>query len=226
MKHSEFILTLKQAFEGAANLSIAEGQKAYMKNKFDFLGIKTPIRRALQQPFFEKNFLPQKTEALKDIKLLWNFKEREYLYFALEWFIKYKKQFDKSDIELMEYMVVNHSWWDTVDTISVHLIGNYFRKFPENRLEILHKWLNSGNIWLQRASILYQLKYKQDVDTDWMSHAILKLNGTKEFFINKAIGWVLREYSRTNPDWVLSFVEQNKLHNLSKREALRLMSPS
>ena len=102
-------------------------------------------------------------------------------------------------------------------------MGSYFKKFPEQRAESVQKWLDSGNIWLQRCALLFQLKYKEEIDAKLLSHVIQSLLGSKEFFINKAIGWVLREYSRTNPTWVVSFVEVHTLHNLSKREALRLL---
>ena len=87
----------------------------------------------------------------------------------------------------------------------------------------MKKWLESGNIWLQRSALLFQLKYKEDIDTQILSSIINYLLGSKEFFINKAIGWILREYSRTNPSWVVGFVERTALNPLSKKEALRLL---
>ncbi|WP_262890263.1 DNA alkylation repair protein [Maribacter aquimaris] len=136
---------------------------------------------------------------------------------------KYTKQFSISDISILEYMVTHKSWWDTVDYIAVKLIGPYFVLYPGQLDTYLEKWLASGNIWLQRCCLLYQLKRKDDIDTFRLGHIIQRLLGSKEFFINKAIGWVLREYSRTNPEWVKAFVANHELANLSRREALRLM---
>jgi 3-methyladenine DNA glycosylase AlkD len=81
--------------------------------------------------------------------------------------------------------------------------------------------MNSGNMWLQRTALLFQLKYKKATDVNLLSDYILRLQGSKEFFINKAIGWILREYSKTDPDWVIQFVQNNNLANLSRREALK-----
>lgn len=120
-------------------------------------------------------------------------------------------------------MVTHKSWWDTVDYISIKLMGAYFKKFPEQRELYVKKWLASENIWLQRSALLFQLKYKENLDTTILSNAINYLVGSKEFFINKAIGWVLREYSRTNPKWVVDFVEKTNLNSLSRREALSLL---
>ena len=218
-----YIETLETEFIRNADATVAQGQKAYMKNKFEFYGLKSPARREVLKPFLDKKHLPAKTELADLVKALWNKPQREYHYFAQELIVCYKKQFEESDIELFEFIITHHSWWDTVDHISVHVVGNYFKKYPKNRHAILNKWLTSGNMWLQRTSLLYQLKYKTEVDLIWMQKAIEYLEGSKEFFINKAIGWVLREYSRTNDQWVIHFVETHpKLSNLSKREALRL----
>jgi len=103
------------------------------------------------------------------------------------------------------------------------LMGDYFKMYPEQIKKYVDKWLASGNMWLQRSALLFQLKYKKDLDEELMAYTINNLLGSKEFFINKAIGWMLREYSRTNPDWVIEFADKTELNNLSKREALRLI---
>jgi 3-methyladenine DNA glycosylase AlkD len=194
-----------------------------MRNQFEFYGIQAPQRRKIQQPFLVKNYLPKKSELEKIVKTLWKKPQREYQFFSQELVFKYVKQFEEKDITLLEFMVTHKSWWDTVDFIATKLMGAYFKIFPEKRHYYVQKWLKSNNIWLQRSALLFQLKYKTDVDTVLLSTVIQSLLGSKEFFINKAIGWVLREYSRTNPKWVIEFVDKTALHNLSKKEALRLI---
>jgi len=127
-------------------------------------------------------------------------------------------------MSLFEYMVTHKSWWDTIDFIAVKLMGAYFKMYPEEIEVYIEKWLKSNNIWLQRCALLFQLKYKEGLDTNLLKYVINSLLGSKEFFINKAIGWVLREYSRTNPKWVREFVDKTELNPLSRREALRLMT--
>jgi len=220
---NEYITALENVFLSNANTQIAQGQKAYMRNQFEFFGIKSPIRREIQKPFFVKSFLPPKTELESIVKTLWNKPEREYQFFAQELVYKYTKHLDVNDIALVEFMVTHKSWWDTVDYIAVKLIGAYFIRFPQQLDNYIDKWLASENIWLQRCCLLYQLKSKDKMDTQRLSYIIKQLLGSKEFFINKAIGWVLREYSRTNPNWVKEFVASNEMANLSKKEALRLL---
>lgn len=218
-----YINTLIKEFKLNANNKIALEQSAYMRNQFPFFGIKTTERRALQQTFLAKEMLPDKKELEGIISILWEQPQRECHYFAQELAFKYVKQLEKRDIDLYEFMVVNQSWWDTVDFIATKPMGAYFKKFPEQKVIYVNKWLKSGNIWLQRCALLFQLKYKDETDLTLLSNTINALLGSKEFFINKAIGWILREYSRTNPKWVITFAENTALNVLSKKEALRLV---
>ncbi len=192
-----------------------------MKGKFEYYGLKSPIRKEIQQPFLVKNNLPQKDELETIVKELWSMTQREYQYFAMELSFKYIRDQEINEIDLYEHMVIHKSWWDTVDYIAAKLIGAYFKYFPERRNEITKKWMESGNMWLQRSVLLFQLHYKKNTDTKFLADNINKLLGSKEFFINKAIGWVLREYGKTNPDWVLDFANKTDLARLSKKEALR-----
>ncbi len=222
----DYIITLETEFQNQGNPENAVKQKRYLKNKFEFFGLTTPQRRSIQKPFLQKEYLPSKTKLKNIIIELWQKPEREFQHFALDLSYKYLKQIEEDDIELFEYMILNKSWWDTVDGVAPKLVAEYFKKFPQQRETYTSKWLNSGNIWLQRSSLIFQLFYKEDLDTLFLEHAINQLLKSKEFFINKAIGWILRQYSRTNPGWVEEFVDKTELSGLSKREALRLINPS
>jgi 3-methyladenine DNA glycosylase AlkD len=220
----DYLSTLQKEFEANANPKIASQQKAYLRDQFSFYGMKTPTRRVIQKPFLVKDHLPPKENLDQLIQTLWNKQQREYHYFAQELVEKYTKHLQKKDIVLLEYMIEKNSWWDTVDFIATKLIKAYFKKFPNQRDVYIEKWLSSGNIWLQRSCLIFQLLEKEKTDTLLLKHVITSLLGAKEFFINKAIGWALRDYGRTNPEWVINFVEIANLHPLSEREALKLMN--
>jgi 3-methyladenine DNA glycosylase AlkD len=222
-KMTAFIDTLKIEFEKHINAKVALEQKAYMRNQFEFYGLKSAERREIQKPFFNKEYLPNKSDLNIIVKTLWEKPQRDYQYFSQELAFKYVKQLEKKDIKLFEHMVTHKSWWDTVDFIAVKLMGAYFKAYPQQTAKYVKKWLKSNNIWLQRSALLFQLKYKKDLDTEILSSTINAILGSKEFFINKAIGWVLREFSRTNPKWVIEFVNKTALNSLSKKEALRLI---
>ncbi len=223
-KTDEFITTLEAELQHHANAVVAAQQKAYMKDNFEFFGLKASQRRAVQKPFLAKAHLPSKTEAIEIVKALWQKPQREFHHIAQELLEKYIKTFEATDIELLEWLIVRQSWWDTIDFIAPRLVGGYMKMYPKQRQVCVDQWLASDNIWLQRTCVLFQLKYKKDLDTDFLAYVIGKLLGSQEFFINKAIGWILRDYSRIAPDWVTQFVQDTKgLHSLSRREALRLM---
>jgi len=200
---------------------IAAGQKAYMRGQFECYGLKATIRRQIQKPYLNIKYLSKEYDIEETIKFLWKKPQREYQYFAQEFAYNSRAPLRKKDIHIYEFMVVNKSWWDTIDYISTKLIGKYFLEFPEERKPTITKWLNSKNIWLQRSAILFQLKYKENLDTSLLTYIITSLLNSNEFFINKAIGWILREYSKTNPQWVLKFIDRTKLNSLSQREALK-----
>ena len=208
-------------FARHANPEIAASQKAYMKHRFDFYGIQSVKRRELQKPFLAKSNLPEKWEAFELIRQFWDLPQREMQYFGLDLISRYHTQLERDDMGFLEYLLTQKSWWDTVDLLAVHSVGTYFQKFPENKEDLLEGWLDSENIWLQRSCLLYQLKYKDKLNTAELEKTIERLNGSKEFFINKAIGWILREHSKTDPDWVRAYVERVELHPLSRREALK-----
>jgi len=218
-----FVKTLEIEFKKNANPNIALEQKAYMRNQFEYYGIKATERREIQKPFLIKEFLPKKVNLVALVEVFWEKPQRDYQYFSQELAFKYLNQIEKKDIDLYEYMVTHKSWWDSVDFIAAKLMGEYFKKYPEQRIIYVRKWINSNNIWLQRCALLFQLKYKENLDTVLLGSVINSLLGSKEFFINKAIGWILREYSKTNPIWVIEFADKTALSNFSKKEALRLI---
>ncbi len=212
---------IENLFRKNANPEYAFFMKKYMKDKFSFLGIKSPERRALTSAFFKNYNRPDINNIENIVRKLWDMEEREFQYFAMELVEKFIKKFEPDDIELLEFMIVNKSWWDTVDLVAANLVGKHLSNFPGLIEQINKKWILSENMWLNRTALLFQLKYKNDLDTKLLKQNILKCRDSKEFFIRKAIGWVLREYSKTNPVWVSEFVNSTTLSPLSKREALK-----
>ena len=223
MNTETYVNNIVRAISERANPADAEPMKKYMKNLFEYYGIKTPERREITKPYLEKSLLPPLSGLERIVKKLWKKPQRELQYFAQSLVQKYVKQMDESYIYLFEFMIVNKSWWDTVDFIAANLVGPFFKKHPDLIGLKIAEWMDSENIWLQRTCLLYQLKYKQRTDNKLLFQLIKDLRTSKEFFIRKAIGWSLREYSKTDPKSVLNFVDSVELSNLSKREALRLL---
>ena len=219
---NNYLLPLEKLFKQHADKTKAAGAKTYMLNQFEFYGIVMAERRKLCKDFIKANLLSSISEVEKVVKHAWKLPEREWQYFAIELLAHYQKQWKISTIKIIEYCIVHKSWWDTVDAMADAWAGEYFKLFPQQIKTITGAWNTSENIWLQRSSLLFQKKYKQATDVELLSKYIQHLSSSKEFFIRKAIGWILREYAKTNVVWVKQFVAANQhLSPLSKREALK-----
>lgn len=212
---------LTDKFREHADPEKAFHMKKYMKNRYEFFGIQANPRRKISKIFLQEYGLPPKNKLFKIIQLLWNQDQREYQHFGAELADMYKNDIQTDDLEIFKWMIVHKSWWDTVDFVAIQLVGNYFLKYKEQTRPVMKEWLDSGNIWLQRTTLIFQLKYKKSTDLDLLSRHIHALKESKEFFIRKAIGWVLREYSKTDQYWVKDFVSDTPLSPLSTREALK-----
>lgn len=225
-RQEKYIGKATEAFRKKADPENAENMKKYMRNKFKFFGIKAKPRREATREFMKKTNCPDYENINGIIKKLWQLPEREYQYFAAELIERYEKEFTPDIINLFEYMITNKSWWDTVDRIAKKPVGTYFKLFPEKRDKYIEKWLMSDNIWLQRTTLLFQLAYKETTDVKLLFYLIEQLKDLDEFFIQKAIGWSLREYSRIEPETVREFIKGHKLSSLSRREGLKVIRKS
>lgn len=218
---------IQNQFSENGNPALVGPMKTYMKNKFEFYGIKSPARREISKPILKECKALSKKETIDLAKELWNQPQRELHYLALELLLQnLKKDISKEDLLWMEWFILKNSWWDTIDFIAPKLVGLYFKKFPEVRRAKIKEWIESENIWLIRTSLIFQLKYKKDTDLNLMFETILQTCQTREFFVNKAIGWMLRENAKTNPAIIEQFIEENeqRLSGLSKREGLKGIS--
>lgn len=217
----KYLNLLISKFRDKSNTEDALYFEKYMKNNFKFLGVRTPVKKEIIKDFYKENGKPLPEKTTDYVKYLWNLPEREFQHLALNIFEKNKTNLKLEDIDLIEYVITHKSWWDTVDG-TVSISGEYFKKYPEAKNHT-ERWIESENFWLQRSALLFQLKYKSDTDKDLLFRYIKKTSHINEFFIRKAIGWALRQYSKYNPDVVKEFVENNELSALSKKEALRII---
>ena len=196
----------------------ARQMSKYMLNKFEYIGIKTPGRRKIFKNFF-KEYKNEEKINWEFVNKCWENKYREFQYIATDYLKNMKDKLTIDDIPNLKQLILKKSWWDTIDNLDM-TIGALALK-DSNVNKILLEWSLDENIWLRRIAIDHQLLRKEKTNTELLSEIIENnLNGT-EFFINKAIGWALRDYSKTNPDWVTDFIEKNKdkMSKLSIKEA-------
>jgi 3-methyladenine DNA glycosylase AlkD len=224
MTPKEYVQAACSLYSANANAIQAAPMEAYMKHYFAFLGIPKPQTKPLLRTFFQQYGLLPPDQLEPVVRELWLLPEREYQYLALTLIDKSLKRLGPEAIDWLEELVAAKSWWDTVDYLAAHPIGYLLRHHENLRRERPVAWLRSGNIWLMRTAILFQLYYKADTDVSQLFETIRACADSREFFLRKAIGWALREYSKTDPQSVVEFVESEKLSPLSVREALKIVN--
>lgn len=194
----------------------ANQMSAYMRNQFPFLGVQAPKRKKVGNEYFKQR---------KDTNIDWNFimkcwelPEREYQYVGIDYLNKFSRFLSPKDIPNIRNIAATKSWWDTIDGLD-RIVGGIALEYPEVN-DILLSWSKDENIWFRRIAIDHQLLRKEKTDTILLEKIIVNNLDRDEFFINKAIGWILRDYSKTNPGWVRDFISkyEDRLAPLSKSE--------
>ena len=212
------LLDLITDFEENRNELLAESMSKYMQDKFRFLGVRGATRTEIYKKYFPD---ARKTKIIDwdFVESCWNKEEREFQYVVVYYLKAMQKFLKREDISRLKYLIVTKSWWDTVDLLA-KVIGSLVIRI-EGYDQIMLEWSKDSNIWLKRVAILYQLSLKEKVDKQILERILVGNLGDSEFFINKAIGWALRDYSKYNPEWVREFIKKNKdnMANLSIREA-------
>ena len=215
---------LSEEFEKLKNEKEAVFMAKYMKNNFEFLGIHSKERKEAEKKVFKT--IPKEQNEFIDFDFTdkcYDNKYREFQYAAVDYLILKKKYLNKSNIVKLKEYALTKSWWDSIDVLD-RIIGDIALR-DESVNNILLEWSLSDNIWLRRIAIDHQLLRKDKTNTELLEKIIINNLNNKEFFINKAIGWSLRDYSKTNPDWVRDFIKRHKenMANLSIREASKYL---
>ena len=212
------LLDLITDLEENHNELLAESMSKYMQDKFRFLGVRGATRTEIYKKYFP-DARKTKTIDWDFVENCWNKEEREFQYVVVYYLKAMQKFLKREDISRLKYLIVTKSWWDTIDLLA-KVVGSLIIRI-EGYDQIMLEWSKDSNIWLRRVAILYQLSLKDKVDKQVLDKILVNNLGDSEFFINKAIGWALRDYSKYNPEWVREFIKKNKdnMANLSMREA-------
>ncbi|MDZ4746115.1 MAG: DNA alkylation repair protein [bacterium] len=215
---------LREEFSALADKGRAEGAAAYMRNLFPFYGIATSERRLVVRELEKEIGFPD--DLLSLAEKLWNEDEREYQYAAYDILERKRKTLGLEHLPVIEKLITQKSWWDTVDVLAPRIAGPILRTEPQALRDLTHKWIESENFWLQRSAIIVQLSYKGDTDRELLFHHIKRRASSKEFFVRKGAGWALRELSKTDHNAVRTFVANHRdvLSPLTIREGTKYVS--
>ena len=198
---SIWVSRLDTAFQAHADPAIAMQMSAYMRNKFRFYGIKTPQRKAIVSSVWREYGVPQ-PEDWPDLALTAFQREhaREMQYAVGDLLRPKSRQLNTDLLPLIEDLIQQCSWWDTVDWLAPKLAGRILLENPDFIEPYPDKWIESSNHWLVRSAILFQLDHKAQLDTERLAFYCLRHQNSTEFFIQKAMGWILRTHSRRDPN--------------------------
>lgn len=215
----EALSNLRTDLENVGDPIRAQEMKAYMKGHFPFIGVQAVPRNEIIRKWRPSI---QHLDFWDLIHSLWEEEEREFQYVAIE-LLKKKKytSFKSDDIHHIRELICTKSWWDSVDHLAAYTLGGFLQRFPEKTTQITADFSDSNNMWLVRSTLIFQLKYGNNTDFELMKELIYKHADSKEFFIQKAIGWALRQYSKSNPDAVRGFVQTIELKTVARREAYK-----
>ncbi len=220
MNPEAFVASLREHLVAHADPERAAPMAAYMKGRFPFLGIGAVERRRLLGEFLDRNGGRPDADAARILaRLFWREPEREFHYVGQELLGFRVGALGPADLPLIEHLVTTNAWWDTVDFLAATIAGSILRRHREALAPACEEWLDSGDLWLQWTAILCQLKWKDETDLVILERVIDRTRHSPEFFLQKAIGWALREFARTDPAWVREFLERTELSPLSRREA-------
>ncbi len=217
---------LRDALKKAGSPHRAVEQKLYMKSAMDYHGVGMDAVRQISKDLTAK-YNPATVEQFETAcRLIWRQADkREERYFCDTWTAqKAAKAWQTPErVPLYEEMIVSGAWWDLVDGLATHRMGDIFLQHRAAMTPILRSWSIDNDMWKRRTAIISQNRHKQATDWAFLQEAIAPSIDSKEFFLRKAIGWALRDYARVDADAVFRFVDDNKdkLSGLSKREALK-----
>ena len=227
---AELIDDLRGRIAEAGDPERAPQMQAYMKSAMPFRGVSAVPLRKICRAVLDAHPLPDRATWERAVRTLWDeasYREERYAAIALSGHRLYRPFQDAATLDLFRHLVVTGAWWDLVDDVAVHRFGPILRSDPATVAPLMRAWARDGDLWVRRTAVLSQLQSKDATDIELLADVLAaNLEGSahgREFFIRKAVGWALREYAKTDPDWVRAFVDEHdtQLSGLTRREALK-----
>lgn len=223
----ELIEAIRAALAAHADPERAVGQQRYMKSSLPYLGLTTPTLRTALRPVLASSAyrIAERGRWEASVRTLWDeatHREHWYAALALLGHRTYRGWRDRATLPLIEHLVRTGRWWDVVDDLATHRVRELLLERPDEIAPVLREWAEDEDLWVRRTAILAQVGAKERTDRELLTDVIGPSIADPDFFARKAIGWALRDYARTDPDWVREFVTARpELSPLSRREALK-----
>ena len=224
----QLVVAIRAALADAGDPERAAAQQAYMKSAMPYRGVTSPRLTALLRPVLADPDLRLTSRRSWEgaVRELWDdatHREERYAATCLTGHRAYRAWQDADAVPLYRHLIVTGAWWDHVDEVASNRVGPILLAHREAVGPVVRGWATDDDQWLRRSAIISQLRFTQHTDLDLLTHAIESNLDDDSFWIRKAIGWALRQYARTDPDWVRERVAHwdQRLSGLSRREALK-----
>ena len=220
---TEILTSISEQLHSSADPVKAQGMSGYMRNQFPFLGIATPLRRNTVNNTLRRYSTPSEQEVVELARALHELPQREFQHAGVDALIYHRKIIGPAFIgEPAEFFITHKSWWDSVDALNP-LIRRLVQTHSEC-VPVMYQWITNENKWIVRSALTHQLTLKAQTDTERLAQFCSLRASDTEFFIAKAVGWSLRDYSHSHPQWVQHFVDTHPdLSPLARREALKVI---
>ncbi len=223
---ADLIEAVRDGLASLADPAKAPAMQAYMKSTMPYRGVPSPAQKALARTVFAAHPLPDFESWRQTVLALWRdaeYREERYLAIELTGHRLYRAHQTLDALPLYEELIVTGAWWDYVDAVAIQRLGPIHRAYPEAVRPLVLSWATDGNMWRRRSAIICQVKAKDGTDLDLLTACLEPNLADREFFIRKAIGWALRDYAWTDPEWVRAWVaaHDGQMSGLSRREALK-----
>ena len=201
-------------------------QQRYMKSAMPYRGLTMAQLRTTVRSLLAEVTWADRARWEATLRALWDqaaYREERYAALVLARHRSARGFQDPDAIPLFRHLVVTGAWWDLVDEIATHLVGDVLAAHRASVTPAVRSWARDDDLWLRRTAVLCQIRHRDDTDTELL-HEVVEANlDDPTFWLRKAIGWALRSHARTDPDWVRAEVAAagERMSSLSRREALK-----
>ncbi len=217
---SDLVKFVARELRARANPEKARGMAAYMKTDMPHFGVQKPDREPVVREMLRRFPATSRTACERNVRALWRQPHREEKYVAIQYAVRHRDLISSKSLPFYERLIRQGAWWDFVDDVAIRLVGEALRRERDVVRPVLEEWLEDDDMWIRRTVLISQIKHKEETSWRHLFADCLARAHEKEFFIRKAIGWALRDYSYAAPERVQKFITRHRdvLSPLSVRE--------
>lgn len=216
------VIAIRAALSARSDRAAATQARKYLKTDMPMFGVSRPVLKELLRDALAQHVPATRTEWEQAVRLAWAGPQRELKYAAVAILRGYRGRWlGPEAIPLLEQLIREGAWWDLVDELATHPVGDVLASHRAEMAPVLERWIASDDPWLRRAALLAQVRHRGKTDVPMLLDFCRRQADDPSFWIRKAVGWALREHAHTDPETVRTFLAEmgDRLSPLSRAEA-------